>query len=174
VDWKTQKRQQRRTRIHQAWEEHYEALVAGEISLGEILGYDDQKLMKLADKGLRLYKLGKLRAARRVFRGLVVLDPWVPYFHYLLGTVHEKLSELPAAEREYAKVIELASQLEPPPELLGFALLAQGRMLGRLGRIAEALETLASVLEQQERIDPVVLNTARLIAEHLQAQRPGS
>jgi tetratricopeptide (TPR) repeat protein len=173
LDPDKQKRQHRRALIHQAWEEHYGELVLGEISMAQILGYDDQRLMMLADRGLSLYNAGKLRSARKVFKGIVLLDPWVPYFHYLLATVHEKLGDLVAADSEFGKAIELTGQMQPAPELLGFAMLARGRVLARTGRIQEALALLARVNDGTSPVDPIVSNTARLIAEHLQGTADG-
>lgn len=167
---KKQKREERRAKIRQGWEERYGALVTGEATLAEILMYDDERLMKLAAKGLRLFQIGKLRPALKIFRGLVLLDPWVPYFHYLLGGAYEKLGSMERALREYQRVEELTSGVEPAPDIVPFTRLGRGRVLARLGRTAEAREALASIVEGSfSGLDPALLNAARLISAHLEA-----
>src|SRR5262245_10315978 len=115
-----EKKRQRNERIQQAWQDHYQELVSGEMTLAEILQHPDEKLMQIADKGLRLFKLGKLDLARKVLAGLPMLDPYVPYFHLLLAGVQEKLKEFDNALGEYGETISLCESMSPPGSLLPF------------------------------------------------------
>jgi tetratricopeptide (TPR) repeat protein len=166
------KREERRKLIRDSWEERYPDLVQGRVTLGEIMGYDDDRLMKLATKGTRLFKLGKIDAALKVFRGLVLLDPWVPYFHYLLGGAYEKLGRLDRALREYDSTLEMTSDAEPIPDIVPYAVLGKGRVLGRLGQASEAVQTLGPLAEGDlPSAEPSLAAAARLIRGHLQKSR---
>ena len=164
------KREQRRERIRENWESRHDEIVTGDVTLAEILGYDDARLMKLAAKGNRLFKVGKWAAAAKVFRGLVVLDPMVPYFHYLLGSAQEKQGNLDRARREYATTLDLTSGIEPPPDLVAFARLSLGRVLARLEQVREAIEMLRPVASGAiASSDPAIPAAALLILQHLEA-----
>lgn len=171
TDLRKQKREERRHLIREWWQQHFQGLVQGQVSLAKIMGYDDAKLQKLASKGLRLFKVGKLDNARKIFRGLVILDPWVPYFHYLLGSAYEKLGNFENAWREYARAIELTEGMQPVPDVVPFAMLGQGRMLGREGQLEPAISVLSLLVDgRYPAADPTVLETAGLMCRHFEEQ----
>jgi tetratricopeptide (TPR) repeat protein len=171
TDARKLKRQERRDRIRESWEERYDELVSGDVTLAEILGYDDARLMKLAAKGNRLFKVGKWAAAAKVFRGLVVLDPMVPYFHYLHGSAQEKLANLDRAKKEYRCTLDLTDGVEPPPDIVAFARLGLGRVLARLGALEEAKACLRPVASGAILgSDPAIPAAAQLILQHLETE----
>jgi tetratricopeptide (TPR) repeat protein len=166
-----QRRAQRAERLQQAWKEHYFALVNGQVTLAELLQHPDQKLMQVADKGLRMLKLGKYDAARKILSGLVLLDPYVPYFHLLLGGLHDKMSEVDDALAEYDQIIELCESMNPPGSLLPCGLLAKAKVLIRLGNLGEAAAIVRRMFSDEFPLrDPRLLREARAIQDYLVSQ----
>jgi tetratricopeptide (TPR) repeat protein len=164
-----ERRAQRAQRIEQAWKDHYYELVNGEITLAEILNHSDQQLMRAADEGLRLLKLGKYEPARKILAGLPLLDPYVPYFHLLLGTLHERVGEMEEAAAEYEQTIELCESMSPPGRLLPVSLLAAAKVWTRLERVGAALQAVRRVLSDEiPRCDPKVRREAQVMETYLE------
>lgn len=165
-----EKRRLRDERIQEAWRERYHDLVNGEVTLAEILQHSDEKLMQVADKGLRLLKLGKFEVARKILGGLPLLDPYVPYFHLLLGTLHEKVGEPEAAHEEYGQAVELCESMDPPGSLLPFALLAQAKLLVHQSRHAEARSLVQRLASGEVDVkDPKLHREAQVMLAYLES-----
>jgi tetratricopeptide (TPR) repeat protein len=175
LNHRKRRREERRKLIRERWERHFHELVQGTVTLAAILGYTDERLMKLAEKGLRLLRIHKLDKALKIFRGLVILDPWVPYFHYLLGSAYEKLQNAERALREYRSAVALTAGMEPAPDVVPFAVLGQARVLARSGRLEEALDALRPIAEGPvPAAAPTTHAIAKLMCRHLEAQLQGA
>jgi tetratricopeptide (TPR) repeat protein len=168
--YKAQKKRARAQRIHQTWEGHYDELLDGELTLAEILGHSDEKLMDVADLGLMLIQVGKFEQARKILTGLPLLEPYVPYFHMLLGILHDRLGDLWKGLEEYEAAIELCESSDPPAELLPHVLLNQAKLLIRTGRLTDAAEVM-SRLDSGEfpEQDPRFEREVKGILHHLEA-----
>jgi tetratricopeptide (TPR) repeat protein len=173
-----QKRKLREERIQDTWRDNYYALVNGEVTLAEILQHPDEKLMQVADKGLRLMKLGKYEQARGILAGLPMLDPYVPYFHMLLGTLYEKLGEPDDALAEYQQAVDLCESMDPPGSLLPFALLSQTKLLTHHGQLQDALAIVRRMVSGEVDVrDPRLQREAQMICTYLESaaqSQPGS
>lgn len=165
---KAERKQARRERIHGTWEENYDDLVSGEVTLAEILGHTDEKLMKVADLGLLMMQVGKYDPALKLLQGLPLLDPYVPYFHMLLALLHEKMSNPFAALGEYEQAVALCESMDPPAELLSHVLLNQCKLYARLGRMQDSLEAAQRLVSGELQLPDVKLRReAQLLFEVL-------
>ena len=170
-----EKKRQRDELIQQAWQDHYYELVSGEMTLAEILQHSDEKLMAIADKGLRLFKLGKLDQARKLLSGLPMLDPYVPYFHLLLAGVHEKMKNFDDALAEYGDTIALCESMTPPGNLLSFALVSRAKLLTRLTDWSAAQADVGRLVSREVRMpDPRLHKEAQLIHDYVTERLAGS
>jgi tetratricopeptide (TPR) repeat protein len=167
---KAQARQGRAERIRQSWEENYDRLVDGEATLAEILGHSDEKLMEIADLGLTLLRVGKYDQARKILGGLPLLDPYVPYFHMLLGLLHERSGQSWEGLREYETAIDLAESTDPPARVLPHILLNKAKLLVRAGRLDEAEPLVRRLVsETLAGQDPRFQREARAMLRHLES-----
>jgi tetratricopeptide (TPR) repeat protein len=135
------RRRMRAARIESAWQSHGHRIATGEVTLAEILGHNDEKLMQVADIGLGLLKVGKYDSALKVLRGLVLLDPYVPYFHMLLGLLHERTREPERAAAEYDQALAQCEALGSGGHLTLCVLLAKAKLFARIGKLPKALAT---------------------------------
>jgi tetratricopeptide (TPR) repeat protein len=164
---KAERKQERAERIQHAWQERYDELVAGEVTLAELLGHSDEKLMRIAEAGLRLMQIRKYEQAYKVLAGLPLLDPYVPYFRLLLGCLLEKMQNPHQALEEYAEAIRLCESTEPRLAMLSHVLLAVAKLYLRNGQTADALGILRRLASDE--FDPDGdLRTAREVRSILQ------
>jgi tetratricopeptide (TPR) repeat protein len=142
---KTQRKQMRKVRIKRQWNENYDDLLAGFVTMAEILGHSDDKLMEIAEAGLRLLDVGRYEQARKLLQSLPLLDPFVPYFHLLLGMLHEKTQKPYEALEEYEEAIRLCKMMQPPGEMLPHAMLSRAKVLARVRNADDAREMLREI-----------------------------
>ena len=101
---------------------------SGAMSLAGALGYNDQKMLKLVETGGRLLKNGRYDEARKIFRGLVALDPSVPLFHQGLGMCARLTGDLDAALEATNTAIARAGEVEAGEDILAGALLERATL----------------------------------------------
>lgn len=81
--------------------------ITGVITLGELEGISKEEQYEMAALGHRNLQAGKLDAARKVFEGLVALDPKDAYFHLVLGSVAQRQDRNADAIKSYSRAITL-------------------------------------------------------------------
>jgi hypothetical protein len=136
---KAERKRVRTQQIHDRWETQRDALVSGEVTLAELLGHSDDKLLQVANKGLLALRAGKLEHAGKILMGLPLLDPYVPYFHLLVGLYYERVRQPEKALAEYEHAVGQCEAMEPRAELLPHVLMARAKLLTRMGRLRSAL-----------------------------------
>lgn len=87
-------------------QERLKKFARGDLTLAELEGVDGDSQKKLAELGYRLLESGKLDDARRIFEGLVALNPKEPYFLLAVGAAAQREERFEDAERWYSKALE--------------------------------------------------------------------
>lgn len=98
-----------------------------------VFGYSDADLMQLHGDGMKLIQTGQLAQARRVFEGLVALDPGVPLFHVSLATVCDLIGDVVTAEAAYEQAIAHAEHVAGGDDLAAGAYLRRGMFRAKHG-----------------------------------------
>jgi predicted Zn-dependent protease len=148
-----------------------EAFVAGHITLGELEGIPKEAQHEMAKTGFRLFTEGKLDQAKKVFLGLLALDPYDAYFLAALGAIANQQGELEEAEQRFTRALEIN------PYSIA-ALAGRGEVRLARGQLVEAAADLAqAITEDKDGKDPagerargLAANVKRLI-EGAQAEQ---
>lgn len=77
------------------------------VSLAELQGLKREDLVALAEAGQVKFKHGRLNEAEKIFQGLIILDHRNPYFHAMMGAVHQRRERPVEAIVEYTQALEL-------------------------------------------------------------------
>lgn len=115
--------------------------IAGVITLGELEGISKEEQYEMAKLGHQLLRQGKLDDAKKVFDGLVTLDPRDAYFHLALGSIAQRGDDLEEAEQRYGRALEI-DPYSP------HALANRGEVRMMLGRMVEGAKDLMRALEE--------------------------
>jgi len=115
--------------------------LTGVITLGELEGISKQEQYEMAKAGHRHFKQGKLDSARKIFEGLVALDPRDAYFHMTLGAIAQRDNHLAEAEKCYTRALEIN-----PYSAHALANRGEVRML--TGHMADGTKDLLRALEE--------------------------
>jgi tetratricopeptide (TPR) repeat protein len=126
--------------------------------LAWVLGYSDQDLMGLYEAGNALIQTSSFSRARRVFEGLVALDPGTPLFHLGLALSCELLGDITMARQAFDAGVTCARGVARGEDLVAGALVRRGEFLARHGLreearrdVEEAFQLPASALNKDER-----------------------
>ncbi len=87
-----------------------ERFLLGELTLAQVQGITMEQAYAYAQLGYNVLQQGKLEDARKVFEGLVVLNPYDAYFHSVLGSVLARQENKDRALKEFTIAINLESQ----------------------------------------------------------------
>jgi tetratricopeptide (TPR) repeat protein len=124
-----------------AWDrKRLQKFVAGIITLAELEGISKDQQYQMAKLGHQLLRQGKLTDAKKVFEGLVTLDPRDAYFHLALGSIAQRANDLKGAERSYTRALELNPFNAPARANRGEVLMLQGRMVDGAKDLLRALQ----------------------------------
>lgn len=132
--------------------------VEGRITLGELerIGKDAQ--YRMAKIGFDFMNSGKLENARRVFLGLLALDPYDAYFHLALGAIHQREGDLAAADERYTRSLEIN-----PFSAVALANRGEARLVA--GRVEEGVRDLAAALQRDPQArEPAVARGRAILA----------
>lgn len=122
----------------------------GQESAAWALGYTDNDLLDLFRSGEQLMSSGQLARARRIFEGLVSLEPRVPLFHSGLASVCEKLGDLDEAEKVHDQAVFCAQKTKGNPAVVAQALIRRGHFLVQQGKQDRAEKDFRAALELPE------------------------
>jgi tetratricopeptide (TPR) repeat protein len=151
--------------------EEKDKFLAGEISIGQMVGLTGPEMLEMAMQGFRLYEQGKYKDAKVVFEGLCDLDPAEAYYRTALGAIFLAEEDLETALGHFNHSLTLN-------EKDSAALVNRGEVHLRLGNIVEAAQDFATAVElDPENKDPLTMR-ARLLAaaalETIEAAQKGS
>lgn len=76
-------------------------------SLAELRGIPREQLFQVAEAGHVKFKHGRYEEAEKIFRGLLVLDHRNPYFHAMMGAIHQKRRRNVEAIVEYTQALQI-------------------------------------------------------------------
>src|SRR5262245_60800945 len=79
-----------------------EKWVFGEATMGQLYGITIEEAYSIAELGYTFAEQGRLNDAQTVFLGLVVSNPYDPYFHAMLGSIFQKQENIDGAIEEYS------------------------------------------------------------------------
>ncbi len=136
--------------------ENLQKFVAGDITWAKLQGLSMQQVYSIADFGYNLFEQGKYEDARKIFQGLVMMNPFDGYFHCVLGSIYARENKDEEAILEYT----FAVNSEPP---MVEAFVNRAEVLLRNGQLEYAMADLKKATE----LDPDNENPATLRARAL-------
>lgn len=87
--------------------ENLERFIKGEITWAQANGLTMEQVYSFAEFGYNLFEQGRYEDARKIFEGLIVLNPYDGYFHSVLGSIFARQGLDQAALKEYTTSLEL-------------------------------------------------------------------
>lgn len=87
--------------------DHVNKFMMGQMTLGDLEGITKQQQYEVAQIGRGYLASGKLDEAKKVFEGLLALDPFDAYFNMALGSIAQQKGELEEAEKRYSRALEI-------------------------------------------------------------------
>ena len=88
-------------------EQHIAKFLMGQMTLGDLEGITKQQQYEIAEIGHAYLTSGKLDEAKKVFEGLMALDPFDAYFHMALASIAQQKDDLVEAEKRYSRALEI-------------------------------------------------------------------
>ncbi len=132
--------------------------IRGEMTWAQVQGISMEQTYSLAEMGYQLFLQGKNSEAKKIFQGLIVLNPYDAYFHSVLGSILARSGEFDKAIQEYS----IAINLEPKdPQVL----VNRAELILKKGQFEDALADLKLAIG----LDPKGSNPAVIRAKALAA-----
>lgn len=116
-----------------------EAFIAGQITLGDLEGIPKEAQHEMAQTGFRFFTEGRLDQARKVFTGLLALDPFDAYFLTALGAIAQQEGNLDEAEQRFSRALEINPFSPSALTGRGEVRLSQGRLLDAASDLTKAI-----------------------------------
>lgn len=138
--------------------ENFKKFLFGQITWAQLEGMTMEQAYAIAEFGYTMYQQGRYKDARTIFEGLVIGNPYDPYFHAMLGAVYTKLDMHEEAAQEFSLAIEL-----DPEDINSYV--NRGELLLQHGEFEYAMEDLKAAID----LDPEGKNPASLRARALAA-----
>jgi len=135
-------------------------LVAGEVTIAEMVGLSNDDLYEFAKQGHSLLKTGRLAEAERIFRGLVVASPYDSVFHTHLGAVLQAKDEVEEALEQF----DLALQFNQKNVE---ALVGRGELRLKLKRTQEAIADLREAVAADPEAKKAATTRAKMMLHML-------
>lgn len=139
-------------------EENFKKFLFGKITWAQLEGMTMEQAYAIAEFGYTMYQQGRYKDSRTLFEGLVIGNPYDPYFHAMLGAVYTKLDMHEEAAQEFSIAIEL-----DPEDINSYV--NRGELLLQHGEFEYAMEDLKAAID----LDPEGKNPASLRARALAA-----
>ena len=139
----------------------------GKITLGEMSGFDRGSQGKVAAIGMEYLTNGKLTEAELVFRGLMAMDPYEPFYFAALGSVHQRREEWPDAEAWYSRAIEASAEKN---EHNPAARANRGEVRLMMERLEDAVEDLTTAIQEDPEFTEPTTERARVLLTEVKRQ----
>ncbi len=99
-------------------EENFKKFLFGKITWAQLEGMTMEQAYAIAEFGYTMYQQGRYKDARTLFEGLVIGNPYDPYFHAMLGAIsYVNRGELLLQHGEFEYAMEdLKAAIELDPE----------------------------------------------------------
>lgn len=144
--------------INNFTEENFKKFLFGKITWAQLEGMTMEQAYAIAEFGYTMYQQGRYKDARTLFEGLVIGNPYDPYFHAMLGAIYTKMDMHEEAAQEFSIAIEL-----DPEDINSYV--NRGELLLQHGEFEYAMEDLKAAID----LDPEGKNPASLRARALAA-----
>ena len=141
--------------------------IIGEITLGGLEGIEKAAQYKMAETEVQLLQQGKLDDAKKVFEGLLTLDPRDAYFHMVLGSIAQRRNQFEDAEKHYSRSLRI-NPYSPS------ALANRGEVRIELGRLIEGLEDLKQAAKEDPGAREAATQRARALIPVVQERIRGA
>ena len=145
---------------------HLDKFIMGQMTLGDLEGVTKQQQYEIAQVGHGYLSSGKLEEARKIFEGLLALDPYDAYFHTCIGSIAQQEEKYEEAEAAYTKALSIN-----PYSATAYA--NRGEIRVMTGNLAEgALDLVRAVKEDPEGKEDSVIRakaTIQVLREELDA-----
>lgn len=126
-----------------------EAVIRGEITLGQFLGISNEDLYRWANTAHQLLQAGSPQKALQIFEGLVAASPTDAVFHAQLAATYMSLERFDDAFTEFSLALQFNEGHVD-------ALVGRGEIQLRRGNVPEALADLSTAIQK----DPGLMRRA--------------
>ncbi len=126
----------------------------GHITLGELQEVGKEEQYKIAEVGYRFLTEGKLDNAKKIFEGLLALDPRDAYFNTVLASIAQQKGELDEADRLYTRALTIN-----PFSAVAYANRGEVRLMR--GNLLDAAKDLKRALEEDPQAREKATQRAR-------------
>lgn len=133
-----------------------ERLATGQATLAEFAGLGREQLYEIARVGFRLMNTGRLAEARRIYEGLVAVNPFDSVFHCHLGALHLRSGETAEAIEEFDTALRFN-------RVSVDALAGRGEAHLNRGQLMEAIRDLRAAIELDPQAARPATERARAI-----------
>lgn len=142
--------------------ENMNRFVRGELTWAQVTGVSMEQAYAMAELGYNLFNQGKFEDARKIFEGLIVLNPFDGYFHAMLGAVFARQNK----PEEALRAFNIAAGLEPKDSQV---FVNRAEIYLRTGKFEEALSDLRQAIEiDPEGNNPAVIRARAMAAATVQ------
>ena len=138
--------------------ENFKKFLFGKITWAQLEGMTMEQAYAIAELGYTMYQQGRYGESRTIFEGLVIGNPYDPYFHAMLGATYTKMDMHEEAAQEFSIAIEL-----DPEDINSYV--NRGELLLQHGEFEYAMEDLKAAID----LDPEGKNPASTRARALAA-----
>lgn len=83
------------------------AFLDDRVSLAELKGISRDQLLQLSEAGFVKFKHGRIEEAEKIYQALILLDHRNPYFHAMMGAIHQRAERPIEAIVEYTQALKL-------------------------------------------------------------------
>jgi tetratricopeptide (TPR) repeat protein len=138
-------------------EENFKKFLFGKITWAQLEGMTMEQAYAIAEFGYTMYQQGRYKDARTLFEGLVIGNPYDPYFHAMLGAIYTKMDMHEEAAQEFSVAIEL-----DPEDINSYV--NRGELLLQHGEFEYAMEDLKAAIDLDPDGKNPASNRARALA----------
>lgn len=135
----------------------------GQLTLGDVEGITKPEQYKIAEIGHSYLSSGKLDDAKKIFEGLLALDPYDAYFNAAVASIAQQQERYDDAEKFYARSLELNPYFATAYANRGEMRVTQGDLVAGVQDLQKAIEL------DPESKEPATLR-ARVTVQVLQEQ----
>ena len=154
--------------------ENFEKFANGQITWAQLQGLSMEDAYSFAEIAYTMFEQGRYDDAKTIFEGLVISNPYDPYFHSMLGAIYARQNMNEEAAQEYTVAIEL-----DPKNII--SLVSRAEILLQSGDFEPAMNDLTTAIKlDPEGKDPAGLRaralagaTAAIIHDVIEEQKKG-
>jgi tetratricopeptide (TPR) repeat protein len=131
-------------------------IIEGKLTIKQVMNLSTESLYKYAEIGYDMLMAGKLEEAKKIYSGLVAIDPYDSVFNCHLATIYHRLNDYTNALKYYNKSVTCnRSSID--------ALAGRGELHIRMGNFKDAFDDLQKVVDLDPAMERASTRRARAL-----------